>query len=122
VKLLIVDDSSATRQAIARPIERAGCVAELTEAGDGAEALEHLARERFDLVLTDLRMPRLDGFELLARLREGPAGAAPPVVVVTTEATDAVRRRVLALGARACLAKPVSAEALARVIEDVLGR
>jgi CheY-like chemotaxis protein len=122
VKLLIVDDSSAMRRVVARTVAQAGFVAEVSEAADGHEALALMARVRFDLVLSDVYMPRLNGMDLLARLRDDPTLAAVPVVMITTETEPAVLRRLVEQGASACLSKPFTAEALARVIEATLGR
>lgn len=120
MKLLIVDDSPAMRRVIARHLERAGFPSEVTEAGDGAEALELMASQRFDLVLSDVYMPRVGGMELLARLRDDPALAAVPVVIITTETSPAILRQLREQGARACLSKPFTREALARAVEDAL--
>ena len=74
------------------------------------------------MVLTDLEMPRMDGFELLAELRRSPALSALPVIVASTESRPATMRRVLALGARAFVAKPIDQEELARVAGMLLNR
>jgi CheY-like chemotaxis protein len=122
VKLLIVDDEPMMRRLVARAVARAGIEAELTEAGDGAEALARLYRQRFDAVISDVRMPRLDGRALLSRLRADPAHAALPVIMITADRTPALLRELMALGANACLAKPFTAEALRQALQSVLDR
>jgi two-component system chemotaxis response regulator CheY len=89
---------------------------ETVEAGDGAEAWRMLATGRFDVVLTDINMPLLDGLKLVALVRAGGAHREVPIVVVTTEGAEADRDRAMSLGASAYLVKPVQAT---RVVETV---
>ena len=86
------------------------------EATDGADAWRKLAGAKFDLVLTDVNMPILDGLKLVSMVRSGGAHQATPVVVITTEGAEADRQRAMRLGATAYLVKPVQAQ---QVIETV---
>jgi chemotaxis protein histidine kinase CheA/CheY-like chemotaxis protein len=112
--VLVVDDSISVRRVAARHLRALGV--EIDEVSDGLEALTQLRSRRYGLVLTDLEMPRMDGFELLAELRRSAALAAIPVVVASTRRDPETRRRALDLGARAVLAKPVEPDELARTI------
>lgn len=120
-RLLIVDDSPVMRSFVRRSIEIAGLpVSRWLEAAHGAEALERLAEERVDLVLTDLNMPVLDGESLLRRMRGDERLSAVPVVVVSTDGTEQRMARLLALGARGYVRKPFPPEQLCAVLGGVL--
>lgn len=105
MNVLVVEDSDDLRQLFARMLRRRGHV--VREAADGQAALESLADFLPDLVLTDLMMPILDGFELIRRLRASPATASIPVVAITADATIDADRRARAAGAADVLIKPV---------------
>jgi CheY-like chemotaxis protein len=111
---LVVDDSISVRRLATRQLQ--ACGFEVEEAADGLEALHRLRTKSFDLVLTDLEMPRMDGFELLAELGRSPLRATVPVLVASTRSDLHTRQRALALGAFAFLEKPVAADALDRVL------
>ena len=90
------------------------------EVSDGMEALSRLRSSSYGLVVTDLEMPRLDGFALLAEMKRSAPLAAIPVVVASTLCDTETQRRVLELGAQALLSKPVDPCELARIIEPLL--
>jgi chemotaxis protein histidine kinase CheA len=111
--VLLVDDSLSVRKSVARQLRLMGW--EVDEVSDGLEALGRLRGRNYALVVTDLEMPRLDGFGLLAELRR--SGPLPvPIVVASTRADPETRRRVAELGARAFLPKPVDPHALTAAI------
>ena len=118
--VLVVDDSISVRRVASRQLRTLGL--EVEEVSNGVEALGRLLTRQYSMVLTDLEMPRMDGFELLAEMRRSPALAALPVIVASTESRPATRRRVLALGANAFLAKPIDQDELARVAGALLNR
>ena len=91
------------------------------EAGDGEEAIDLLDREWVDVILTDINMPRMNGEEFVRKLSESGLLKTVPVVVVSTDATDARREHLTALGARGYLTKPFLPEALREEIERVTG-
>jgi DNA-binding response OmpR family regulator len=95
-RVLIVDDNEDVRRILALRFAQAGF--EVHDAANGRAGLDELRRGNWDLVLLDLVMPELDGFEFLAALR-GEAAAAPPVVVITQYDDTIYRQRALALGA-----------------------
>jgi PAS domain S-box-containing protein len=116
--ILLVEDNSTNRRVARGLLRRLG--REVVLAGDGVEALDLLRERRFELVLMDIQMPRLDGFETTRRLRDLTDGATPPtvpVVALTAHAMSGDRERCLREGMDDYLSKPVSGEALARVLE-----
>jgi len=105
-RLLFVDDDPILREFA--QVHLASSAVSVDVAGDGVEALEALARQNYDLLLIDLEMPRMNGFELLAHLRTDPATAHVPVVVETgREDVDAIDRAFRA-GATAFVTKPLN--------------
>jgi chemotaxis protein histidine kinase CheA/CheY-like chemotaxis protein len=105
-RALVVDDSRAIREAMTSMLGREGWIVDVAE--DGARAL-HMSRQlRYDLVVTDLEMPELGGFDLIDRLRADPRYAATPVVIITSRASAEHRRRARDLGVRALVAKPIT--------------
>ncbi|CAN5398139.1 N/A [soil metagenome] len=105
-RLLFVDDDPILREFA--QVNLASAAAEVDVAADGIEALEALGRQTYDLLLVDLDMPRMDGFELLQRLRADPATAHLPVVVETgREDVEAIDRAFRA-GATAFVTKPLN--------------
>lgn len=92
----------------------------VVQAGDGAEAPAAIERERVDLVVLDLVMPNVDGFEVLARLRSDDQNARIPVIVVSGADQAASELRSLRLGANLSLKKPIEAAALAEAVTRLL--
>ena len=113
-RVLVVDDSLSVRTVAARLLRELG--ADPLLAVDGAEALERLRESAVDLVLTDLEMPRVNGYELLREIRQQPALRALPVVVVSSRAGQKHRDAATAAGANAYLAKPFTIEHLAGLL------
>ena len=116
--VLVVDDSISVRKGMARQLRGLGL--DVHEVSDGMEALSRLRSSSYGLVVTDLEMPRLDGFALLAEMKRSALLAAIPVVVASTLCDTETQRRVLELGAQALLSKPVDPCELARIIEPLL--
>lgn len=96
-RVLVVDDSPLTRELLVQLLESVGYV--VVQASDGGEALERLAREAVDIVVSDLEMPNVDGLELTRRLKSHPTLRSLPVVIVTTRGSEADRRRGMDAGA-----------------------
>ena len=116
--ILIVDDEPNLRLVFRTALEASDYA--LATAEDGESALRALLARRFDLVLLDLRMPRLDGLEVLERLRA--PGNEVPVIIVTAHGDVPNAVRALKLGAVGFLSKPVAPETLRRVVAEVLHR
>ncbi len=102
-RLLVVDDALTVRELQRAILERAGF--DVTVAGDGIEALAHLENETFDLVLTDVEMPRMDGFALTERIRAHPSLSNVAVLILTSLASDTDRRRGMDAGADGYIVK-----------------
>ena len=118
--LLVVDDDAAIRRALASELAAQGY--DLVEAADGEAALAAAAEHDPDLVITDLAMPRLDGFGLLARLRRSRATRETPILVLSVRGEEADKVRALDLGADDFVTKPFSARELAARVRSQLRR
>jgi chemosensory pili system protein ChpA (sensor histidine kinase/response regulator) len=117
-RALVVDDSLSVRRIASRNLRALGL--DVDEASDGEQALGKLRLRPYQLILTDLEMPRMDGFALLAELGRADAPGRAPVVVTSTRNDPETRRRVLKLGASGFVPKPVDPEELARVVGRAL--
>jgi len=112
-RVLVVDDSPTMRQLIVFALRRIPEL-EIDEASDGVAALKMLSGEPYDLLVTDINMPIMDGLKLISLLRNDSQYNALPIVVITTEGASLDRERATALGANEYLAKPIQT---ARIIE-----
>ena len=116
-RLLIVDDSPVDRQLAAGCLQSIGAL-EVLEADDGEQALEVMERDRPDLVITDLRMPKLDGLELVQRA--GERFPLVPIVVITARGSEKIAAQALLAGAASYVPKSDLAEFLAETVQQVL--
>jgi chemosensory pili system protein ChpA (sensor histidine kinase/response regulator) len=117
--VVVADDSISVRKFVGRMLEKNGYRAKL--AADGLEAAELISQVGCHLVITDLEMPRMTGYELMAQLRQSPATKRIPVLVVTSRAGAKHRDRALKEGASAFLTKPVQEDQLLAAIEQLIG-
>lgn len=112
-KVLIVDDSAVMRKIIQRNIQQSGLVVdEFVEAGDGREALEKVTANDIDLILCDWNMPNMSGIEFVKALRGSGQKGNIPIVMVTTEGSDAKVEEAKNSGANGYLTKPFTPEQL----------
>lgn len=118
--ILAVDDSCSMRQAVSLTLEGNGH--EVVTAEDGLVALQVAAQRHFDLVLTDLMMPRMDGISLVTELRKRPEFQYTPLLMLTSRNDDARKRAGKAAGVNAWVVKPVSPDQLLDVVEQMLTR
>ncbi len=116
-KILIVEDSKASREFIASAVESVEGVEAFTTS-TGFDALKLLSRQRFDLIITDINMPGINGLELINFVKKSPTYRETPLFVVTTEGTEQDRAKGLALGAAEYLIKPFEP----RLLEGLLMR
>jgi two-component system chemotaxis response regulator CheY len=118
--ILTVDDSASIRAAIRIALSGEGYT--VTEAADGSQGLEKASAGGFDLIVTDLNMPVMDGLTMIRELRQRPAGAGVPILFLTTESDADVKAQAKAAGATGWLTKPFDADQLIRVVKKVLAR
>ncbi len=116
-RILTVDDSPSMRALLLQALSAQGF--DVEQAEDGKEALEWLATNEVDLVITDINMPRLDGFGLIESLRESARHADRPILVLTTESSDEKKKRARDAGATGWIVKPFDAEKLATAVRRV---
>ena len=116
--ILAVDDSASMRQMVSFTLKSAGY--EVVNAVDGQDAWEKASQRRFDLVLTDQNMPRLDGIGLTRKLRENAQFKAVPILILTTESSDQMKQAGRAAGATGWLVKPFDPVRLVEVVGKVL--
>jgi two-component system chemotaxis response regulator CheY len=116
---LVVDDSSAMRKQLCYALQRVVGM-DTVEASDGADAWRKLCSAAFDIVITDINMPLMDGLKLVALVRAGGLHQRVPLVVITTEGAEADRKRAMSLGASAYLVKPVQANQVVEAVRSLL--
>jgi chemosensory pili system protein ChpA (sensor histidine kinase/response regulator) len=116
--VVIADDSISVRKFVGRILEKAGYSVKL--ASDGLEAAELVAQVGCHLVITDIEMPRMNGYELMSHLRQDPATRRIPVLVVTSRAGAKHRERAMKEGAASFLTKPVQEEQLLAVVDELM--
>ncbi|MGB7845467.1 MAG: Hpt domain-containing protein [Candidatus Acidiferrum sp.] len=117
--IVVADDSISVRKFVGRMLEKNGYRAKL--AADGLEAAELVSQHGCHLVITDLEMPRMTGYELMAQLRQSPTTKRIPVMVVTSRAGAKHRDRAMKEGASAFLTKPVQEDQLLAAVEQLIG-
>ncbi len=117
---LVVEDSPTMRQLISFALKRIPG-STIVEANDGIDALKKLSTQKFDIILTDINMPIMDGLKLVSMVRNDPAHKDIPIIIITTEGAEEDKKRGLALGANAYIAKPIQTQDLLNVVNDILG-
>ncbi len=115
IKVLIVDDSQMTRNFHAYILRSAGF--SIGEARDGYEGLEKLLSEKYDIVLTDINMPRMDGFTFIKTVREQAGISDIPIIIISTEDAAEDKRKGFEVGGDFYIVKPVNPEKLIKSIE-----
>lgn len=117
--ILVVDDSASIRQMVAFTVKNSGY--EVVEAVDGMDGLEKARSTNFNLILTDQNMPRMDGLALVKSLRALPQYRTVPILMLTTESSDAMKAQGKAAGATGWLVKPFDPQKLIEVVKKVIG-
>ncbi|KQT86112.1 response regulator [Aurantimonas sp. Leaf443] len=118
-RVLCVDDSASIRQMIAFTLESAGY--EASTAVDGADALRTLETEGFNLIITDLNMPNLDGIAMIRQIRAQPKHAGVPIVMLTTESDETKKAEGRSAGATGWIVKPFDQTKLVAVVNKLIG-
>ncbi len=116
--ILAVDDSASMRKMVAFTLTGAGY--HVVEAVDGQDAYEKAQDQKFDLVLADQYMPRLDGLGLTRKLREHPNFKTTPILILTTESSSEMKQAGRSAGATGWLVKPFDPSRLLEVIQKVI--
>lgn len=116
--ILTVDDSPSIRQMIKLVLAPAGYM--VVEAGDGSEGLAKAKSQSFDLVITDLNMPIMNGIQMIKGLRALPTFTGVPIVFLTTESDDAVKQEAKAAGATGWITKPFKPEQLLAIVAKLV--
>ncbi len=118
-KALVVEDSPTMRQLIVMALRRIPGL-ECTEADDGVEALKYFTQGRFDILVTDINMPIMDGLKLVGQVRKNEEHRGIPIVIITTEGAAEDRQRALALGADSYITKPIRARQVIDTVKNLL--
>jgi len=118
--ILTVGDSASIRLTTKVTLTNAGYA--VTEAVNGAEGLATAQTAQFDLIVTDLNMPVMDGLTMIEELRKLPSQAGVPIIFLTTESDADLKARAKAAGATGWLTKPFDPENLVKIVKKVLGR
>ena len=116
---LVVEDSPTMRQLIVFALRRIQTL-KVTEADDGVDALKKLQGAKFDILITDINMPIMDGLKLVSLVRKDETHKDIPIVIITTEGAQEDRQRALALGANAYITKPIQAPQVINTVKELL--
>jgi two-component system, chemotaxis family, chemotaxis protein CheY len=120
-RILIVDDSSVMRKIVERSLRQAGLdLGDVVEAGNGIEALAAVREGTFDLILSDINMPAMDGLEFLRQLSTVEAAKGTPVVMVTTEGSESRVVEALSIGAKGYIRKPFTPDQIKERVSPLL--
>jgi two-component system chemotaxis response regulator CheY len=117
--ILTIDDSASIRQMVAMTLSAAGL--KVIEAGNGAEGYDKATSQTVHAVITDLNMPVMNGLEFLRKFRQSPAGKGVPVILLTTESDEELKRQAREAGATGWIVKPFKQEQLLAVVKKVVG-
>jgi two-component system chemotaxis response regulator CheY len=116
---LVVEDSPPMRKMIVFALSRVREL-DVVEADDGVDALRRIAGTKFDIIITDINMPILDGLKHVKRLLADDNYQDVPIVIITTEGAAEDRQRALALGANAYITKPIQAQQVISLVREIL--
>lgn len=116
---LVVEDSPTMRQLIVFALSRIK-VLKVIEADDGVDALKKLSQQHFDILITDINMPMMDGLKLVSMVRKDEVHKDIPIIIITTEGAQEDRQRALSLGANAYITKPIQAPQVISKVKDLL--
>ena len=117
---LVVEDSPTMRQLICFALRRIKGL-EVDEADDGVDGLKKLSASRYDILITDINMPVMDGLKLVSLVRNDEIHKEIPIVVITTEGAAEDRQRAMSLGANAYITKPIQAPQVINCVKELLG-
>ena len=119
VKFLVVEDSPTMRKLILFALKRIQG-AKVAEASDGIEALKKIAIEKFNLIITDINMPVMDGLKLVSLIRENDQHKETPIIIITSDLSEEQRKIGLTVGANAYLTKPIQPAELLKLVSQFI--
>lgn len=119
INVLVVEDSPTMRQLIIFALKRLRD-AEIVEASDGVDGYKKLSQKKFDIILTDINMPVMDGLKLVSLIRKDQVHKDVPIVIITTEGAMEDKERALSLGANAYITKPIQASKVLSTVKELL--
>ncbi len=117
--VLVVEDSPTMRQLIVFALKRVRGL-NIVEANDGVDGLKKISTEKFDLILTDINMPIMDGLKLVSLVRNDPNYKDVPIVIITTEGANEDKERAMAIGANDYITKPIQTIKIIEVARRLL--
>ena len=120
LKVLAIDDSLTIRTLLQHALEGAGFTC--TTANDGLDGVERFSELDPDVVITDINMPRMDGFGVIEAIRSGATNTRVPILVLSTENGEGMKARARAAGATGWLVKPFEQQLLINTLRRVTGR
>ncbi len=118
-KILAVDDSISIRKSISFVLSQEGY--EVIEAVDGVDGLAKAKADKFNLVITDINMPNMDGIEMIKQLRQTDGYKFTPIIALTTENQDSKMQEGKAAGATGWIVKPFTSEKLLAIVKKIIG-
>jgi two-component system, chemotaxis family, chemotaxis protein CheY len=119
MRALVVEDSPTMRQLICFALRRIKGL-DVVEADDGVDGLKKLSSGPFDIIITDINMPVMDGLKLVSLVRNDDVYKDIPIVIITTEGAAEDRQRALSLGANAYITKPIQAPQVINCVKELL--
>ncbi|ARE41751.1 Chemotaxis regulator - transmits chemoreceptor signals to flagelllar motor components CheY [Rhodovulum sp. P5] len=117
--VLAIDDSLTMREMVRECLSSAGFT--VTTANDGVDGVSQFSQDRYDAVITDINMPKMDGFGVIESIRGGDTNTRVPILVLTTESGASMKERARKAGATGWIVKPFEDESLVSVIRRVTG-
>jgi two-component system chemotaxis response regulator CheY len=121
MKLLIVDDSTMLRDMLSYALNEGG-YSDVTEAVDGVDGLNKAKSTQFDLIISDVNMPNMDGITMVSEVRKLPQYSKTPILVLTTERSDEMKSKGKAAGATGWIVKPFVPDQLLKAVNIVLNK
>lgn len=118
--ILVVDDSASIRQTVKMAL--AGKGHSVSEAANGSDGLDKASAAKFELIITDLNMPVMDGLSMIRKLRTNAAYTGVPILFLTTESDAGIKQEAKAAGATGWVTKPFDADQLCRIVTKVLAK
>ncbi|TCM85054.1 response regulator [Rhodovulum steppense] len=119
INILAIDDSMTMREMVREVLSSAGF--SVTTANDGVHGVDVFQQDQYDAVITDINMPKMDGFGVIESIRGGGVNTRVPILVLTTESGPALKERARNAGATGWIVKPFEDESLISVIRRVTG-